>query len=133
MTRTGLKPIHSSKLVGRMVNGVPKGTKSYIAAKTAELKEEKAKKKVITLDSDKLHSMLFDVEWDLAEKTQSLIAVLKTANKTMICFKKEKPYCFGENSTRPNSKSLIEALENLLEKRMNVLSAQCIIYDEEEK
>jgi|TARA_R110000787_G_scaffold120190_1_gene231169 hypothetical protein len=38
--RTGFKPIHSSKLVGRMVDGVPKGTKSYIAAKTRELKEE---------------------------------------------------------------------------------------------
>ena len=33
-------PIPSSKLVGRMVNGVPKGTRSYIVAKTRELKEE---------------------------------------------------------------------------------------------
>ena len=45
MTRSGLKPIHSSKLVGRMVNGVPKGTRSYIAAKTRELKEEEESKK----------------------------------------------------------------------------------------
>ena len=45
MTTTGFKPIHSSKLVGRMVNGVPKGTRSYIAAKTRELKEEERKKK----------------------------------------------------------------------------------------
>ena len=34
-------PIHSSNLVGRMVDGVPKGTRSYISAKTAELKVEK--------------------------------------------------------------------------------------------
>tara|TARA_R110000824_G_scaffold396201_1_gene597523 strand:- start:453 stop:770 length:318 start_codon:yes stop_codon:yes gene_type:complete len=87
----------------------------------------------ISLNADQLQSMLFDVEWDLAEKTQSLIAVLKTANKTMICFKKEKPYCFGENSTRPNSKSLIEALENLLDKRMNVLSAQMLLDDMEKQ
>lgn len=40
MTKTRFKPIHSSKLVGRMVDGVPKGTKSYIAAKTRELKEQ---------------------------------------------------------------------------------------------
>jgi hypothetical protein len=79
----------------------------------------KTKKKVITLDSDKLHSMLFDVEWNLADKTQELIKVLKTTNSNLIWFKKEKP--------------LIEALENLLEKRMNVLSAQCLVYDEEEK
>ena len=39
MTRTGFKPIHSSNLVGRMVNGIPKGTKSYIVAKTRELSE----------------------------------------------------------------------------------------------
>ena len=37
--RTGFKPIHSSNLVGRMVNGIPKGTKSYIVAKTRELSE----------------------------------------------------------------------------------------------
>ena len=41
LTDTGFQPIHSSKLVGRMVNGVPKGTRSYIAAKTRELEEEK--------------------------------------------------------------------------------------------
>jgi hypothetical protein len=46
MARSGLKPIHSSKLVGRMVNGVPKGTQSYIAAKTRELKEEEINKKL---------------------------------------------------------------------------------------
>jgi len=77
-----------------------------------------AKKKDITLDSDKLHSMLFDVEWDLADKTQKLIKDLKTTNSSLEWFKKEKP--------------LIEALENLLEKRYNVLSAQCLVYDEEE-
>ena len=77
------------------------------------------KKKDITLDSDKLHSMLFDVEWDLAEKTHELIKVLKETNSSLEWFKREKP--------------LIEALENLLEKRMNVLSAQCLVYDEEEK
>ena len=117
MTTTGLKPIHSSKLVGRMVNGVPKGTKSYIAAKTAELKEEKAKKKDITLDSDKLHSMLFDVEWDLAEKTEELITHFK---QKFVNFSKFEA-------------AQIKALENLLEKRYNVLSAQCLVYDEEEK
>ena len=117
MTTTGLKPIHSSKLVGRMVNGVPKGTKSYIAAKTAELKEEKAKKKVITLDSEQLYSMLFDVEWDLAEKTHDLIKVLKT----------RKVRLYDGKTT-----NLVDKIENLLEKRMNVLSAQCLVYDEEE-
>ena len=45
MTKTGFKPIPSSKLVGRMVDGVPKGTRSYIVAKTRELKEEEEKRK----------------------------------------------------------------------------------------
>ena len=44
MTKTGFKPIPSSKLVGRMVDGVPKGTKSYIKAKTWELEQQKSKK-----------------------------------------------------------------------------------------
>ena len=78
-----------------------------------------AKKKVITLDSDKLHSMLFDVEWDLAEKTQELIKVLKETNSSLEWFKDQKP--------------LIEALENLLDKRMNVLSAQMLLDDMEKK
>ena len=78
-----------------------------------------AKKKDITLDSDKLHSMLFDVEWDLADKTQSLIKVLKDTNSSLEWFKDQKP--------------LIEALENLLDKRMNVLSAQMLLDDMEKK
>ena len=77
-----------------------------------------AKKKVITLDSDKLHSMLFDVEWDLAEKTQELIKVLKETNSSLEWFKDQKP--------------LIKALENLLDKRMNVLSSQLLIDDLED-
>ena len=44
MTKTGFKPIPSSKLVGRMVDGVPKGTRSYIKAKTRELEQQKPKK-----------------------------------------------------------------------------------------
>jgi len=43
MAKKGFKPIPSDKLVGRMVNGVPKGTKSYIVAKTRELEQEKKK------------------------------------------------------------------------------------------
>jgi len=77
------------------------------------------KKKDITLDSDKLHSMLFDVEWDLAEKTHELIKVLKETNSSLEWFKDQKP--------------LIEALENLLDKRMNVLSAQMLLDDMEKK
>ena len=45
MGKRKFKPIHSSKLVGRMVNGVPKGTASYVAAKRAELAEKKRKKR----------------------------------------------------------------------------------------
>tara|TARA_R110002051_G_scaffold1999_1_gene10467 strand:- start:123 stop:443 length:321 start_codon:yes stop_codon:yes gene_type:complete len=89
-------------------------------------KKIKSKKKVdlvrgypqpnISLNADQLHSMLFDVEWDLAEKTQSLIAVLKTP------------------TFKPNHrKTIIEALENLLDKRMNILSAQMLIDDMEKK
>jgi|APSaa5957512535_1039671.scaffolds.fasta_scaffold81736_1 hypothetical protein len=74
-----------------------------------------AKKKVITLDSDKLHGMLWDIEWNLAEKTQELINLLK------------------ENEMKRLETQTVKALENLLEKRYNVMSAQCIIYDEEEK
>jgi hypothetical protein len=117
MTRTGFKPIHSSKLVGRMVNGVPKGTKSYIAAKTAELKEEKAKKKVISLNAEQLYTMSFDVEWDLADKTHELIKVLKA--------QPEQDY--------EKAMSIVDKLENLLDKRMNILSAQMLIDDMEKK
>jgi hypothetical protein len=88
----------------------------------------KTKKKVITLDSDKLHSMLFEVEWDLADKTQELIKVLKTTKETMSWFEEEKQIGYSFNRYR-----VLESLENLLEKRMNVLSAQCLVYDEEEK
>ena len=80
-----------------------------------------AKKKDITLDSDKLHSMLFDVEWDLADKTQELINLLKALHKQ----KSKEDY--------KKAMSIVDKVENLLEKRMNVLSAQCLVYDEEEK
>ena len=73
----------------------------------------------ISLNADQLHSMLFDVEWDLADKTQSLIKVLKDTNSSLEWFKDQKP--------------LIEALENLLDKRMNVLSAQMLLDDMEKQ
>jgi len=76
------------------------------------------KKMAIILTEDKLHSMLFDVEWDLADKTHDLIKVLKT----------RKVRLYDGKTT-----NLVDKIENLLEKRMNILSAQCLVYDEEEK
>ena len=79
---------------------------------------QKDKKKMpIILTEDKLHSMLFDVEWDLADKTQSLIKVLKAQPVTNLSYRM----------------TLVDELENLLDKRMNVLSAQMLLDDMEKQ
>ena len=75
------------------------------------------KKMPIILTEDKLHDMLFDVEWDLAEKTQNLIKVLKA--------QPEQDY--------EKAMSIVDKLENLLDKRMNVLSAQMLLDDMEKQ
>ena len=55
-----------------------------------------------------MSEMLFDVEWDLAEKTAELIELLKT-------------------SSYP--KDRYEKIESLLEKRFNILGAQVLLDD----
>ena len=63
---------------------------------------------MISLDSNRMSEMLFDVEWDLAEKTAELIELLKT-------------------SSYP--KDRYEKIESLLEKRFNILGAQVLLDD----
>ena len=78
---------------------------------------QKDKKKMpIILTEDKLHSMLFDVEWDLAEKTQSLMSVLKLS--TLL------------NPPSPYIKD-VDEIENLLSQRYNIIGAQILIDEEE--
>ena len=77
----------------------------------------KKKKEVLTLTEDKVNSELFDVEWDLADKTQDLMTVL---NKKRYAWQKE-------------DWEVKEAIEKLLEKRYNLMSAQCLFYDMGEK
>jgi hypothetical protein len=76
------------------------------------------RRKEITLTSDTLHSMLFDIEWSLVDEIESFIILVK----------KDLVPCMITEKTKK-----IQALESLLEKRMNILSAQCVIDDEEQK
>jgi len=72
----------------------------------------KAKKVNVTLDSDKLHSILFDCEWDLADATTELIAALQAD--------------INLHSTSPLN-GLCKAVEKLLQKRLDTISAGMLI------
>jgi len=95
--------------------------------KKIKSKKIKSKKKVelvrgypqpnISLNAEQLYTMSFDVEWDLADKTHELIKVLKA--------QPEQDY--------EKAMSIVDKLENLLDKRMNILSAQMLIDDMEKK
>ena len=75
------------------------------------------KKMPIILTEDKLHDMLFDVEWDLAEKTQSLITLLKN-----------EEYCLTNTQSEK-----CDEIENLLSQRYNIIGAQMLIDGMEKK
>ena len=70
----------------------------------------------ISLNADQLQSMLFDVEWDLAEKTQSLMTLLKNKG-----YHQEKDW------------KNIEQIENLLSQRYNIIGAQMLLDDMEKQ
>ena len=72
----------------------------------------KAKKVNVTLDSDKLHSILFDCEWDLADVTTTLVEVLQV-DKNFI-------------SNAPLN-GLCKTIEELLQKRLDIISAGMLI------
>ena len=81
-------------------------------------------KKLKSLNQDQLYELMWSNEWEIVEKTQKLLDLCQSLQKTVRVFCDEKPY--------KQNKELLDEIQALIDKKYNIIGAQMIL-DEVEK